>query len=63
LRVITTAHVSNIANRYVISALIEESQRGASSPEYRPGPLGRTELMVELFDNWYEERLNSALKL
>jgi hypothetical protein len=43
--------------------LVEETQRGASSPEYEPGPLGSTEFMVDLFHNWYVERLQAAIKI
>jgi Rieske 2Fe-2S family protein len=45
------------------AALVEEAQRGASSPAYEPGPLVGSEFMVGMFHSWYEERLRAALNL
>jgi Rieske 2Fe-2S family protein len=45
------------------AAFVAETQRGVSSPVYRPGPLGSTEFMVDLFHRWYEERMRAALEL
>jgi Rieske 2Fe-2S family protein len=39
---------------------VEETQRGVSSPEYAPGPLGSTEFMVDLFHRWYDERMRAV---
>jgi Rieske 2Fe-2S family protein len=44
------------------AAFVAETQRGVSSPEYRPGPLGSTEFMVEFFHRWYVERMRAALE-
>jgi len=43
------------------AAFVEETQRGTSSPEYEPGPLGNAEFMVDYFHRWYEERLRAEL--
>jgi Rieske 2Fe-2S family protein len=45
------------------AAFVAETQRGASSPAYEPGPIGNNEYMVGLFHTWYEERLRAALGL
>jgi len=45
------------------AAFVEETQRGASSPAYEPGPIAANEYMVKLFHVWYEERLRAELKL
>ncbi len=45
------------------AAFVEETQRGASSPAYQPGPIAASEYMVKLFHVWYEERLRAELKL
>jgi glycine betaine monooxygenase A len=45
------------------AAFVEETQRGVSSPAYRPGPITPSEYMVGLFHQWYEERLRAALGL
>jgi Rieske 2Fe-2S family protein len=45
------------------AGFVAETQRGVSSPEYRPGPLGSTEFMVDLFHRWYVERMRAALEL
>ena len=45
------------------AAFVEETQRGASSPAYEPGPIAASEYMVKLFHVWYEERLRAELKL
>ncbi|HWZ62803.1 MAG TPA: aromatic ring-hydroxylating dioxygenase subunit alpha [Steroidobacteraceae bacterium] len=42
---------------------VGETQRGASSPAYRPGPIASSEYMVGLFHTWYEERLRAELAL
>ena len=45
------------------AAFVEETQRGASSPAYEPGPIAASEYMVKLFHVWYEERLRAELRL
>jgi glycine betaine catabolism A len=45
------------------AAFVAETQRGVSSPEYQPGPLGSTEFMVDFFHRWYVERMRVALGL
>ena len=45
------------------AAFVEETQRGASSPAYEPGPIAASEYMVNLFHVWYEERLRAELRL
>jgi Rieske 2Fe-2S family protein len=40
---------------------VAETQRGASSPAYLPGPIAPSEYMVEMFHTWYEERLRAGL--
>jgi glycine betaine catabolism A len=45
------------------AAFVAETQRGASSPAYLPGPIGSNEYMVNMFHRWYEERMRAALKL
>ena len=45
------------------AAFVAETQRGASSPAYLPGPIGGNEYMVNMFHSWYEERMRAALKL
>ena len=45
------------------AAFVEETQRGASSPAYEPGPIAASEYMVQLFHVWYEERLRAELRL
>jgi Rieske 2Fe-2S family protein len=45
------------------AAFVEETQRGASSPAYEPGPIAASEYMVKLFHVWYEERLRAELNL
>lgn len=43
-------------------ALVEMSQRGASSPAFEPGPYSPfTEELVEKFAKWYMQRLNAVL--
>lgn len=44
------------------AAFVAETQRGVSSPEYEPGPLGSSEFMVDLFHRWYDERMRAALE-
>lgn len=45
------------------AAFVAETQRGASSPAYMPGPIAASEYMVQLFHTWYEERLRAELQL
>ena len=45
------------------AAFVEETQRGASSPAYEPGPIAASEYMVKLFHVWYEERLRAELNV
>jgi glycine betaine catabolism A len=45
------------------AAFVAETQRGASSPAYLPGPIGSNEYMVNLFHAWYEERMRAALNV
>jgi len=45
------------------ATFVEETQRGASSPAYEPGPIAASEYMVKLFHTWYEERLRAELQL
>jgi glycine betaine catabolism A len=45
------------------AAFVKETQRGASSPAYEPGPIAASEYMVKLFHVWYEERLRAELNL
>jgi glycine betaine catabolism A len=45
------------------AAFVAETQRGASSPAYVPGPIAASEYMVQLFHTWYEERLRAELQL
>ncbi|HET7756377.1 MAG TPA: SRPBCC family protein, partial [Steroidobacteraceae bacterium] len=45
------------------AAFVAETQRGASSPAYEPGPIGANEYMVGLFHAWYEERMRVELGL
>lgn len=45
------------------AAFVAETQRGASSPAYVPGPIGNNEYMVARFHTWYEERLRAELGL
>jgi glycine betaine catabolism A len=45
------------------AAFVAETQRGASSPAYEPGPVGANEYMVGLFHAWYEERMRAELGL
>jgi len=45
------------------AAFVEETQRGASSPAYEPGPIAASEYMVKLFHVWYEERMRAELRL
>jgi Rieske 2Fe-2S family protein len=45
------------------AAFVAETQRGAASPAYLPGPIGSNEYMVNMFHTWYEERMRAALKL
>jgi len=40
---------------------VAETQRGASSPAYLPGPIAANEYMVEMFHTWYQERLRTGL--
>jgi Rieske 2Fe-2S family protein len=40
---------------------VAETQRGASSPAYVPGPIAASEYMVGMFHTWYEERLRAEL--
>jgi Rieske 2Fe-2S family protein len=42
---------------------VAETQRGASSPAYVPGPIAASEYMVGMFHTWYEERLRAELGL
>ena len=42
---------------------VAETQRGASSPAYLPGPIAANEYMVEMFHTWYQERLRTGLGL
>jgi Rieske 2Fe-2S family protein len=45
------------------AAFVGETQRGASSPAYEPGPIAASEYMVKLFHVWYEERLRAEMRL
>src|SRR5882724_8657706 len=45
------------------AAFVAETQRGASSPAYEPGPIAASEYMVKLFHVWYEERLRAEMRL
>ena len=45
------------------AAFVAETQRGASSPAYVPGPIGGNEYMVNLFHAWYDERMRAAFAL
>jgi glycine betaine catabolism A len=45
------------------AAFVAETQRGACSPAYVPGPIGNNEYMVGMFHAWYEERLRAELGL
>jgi glycine betaine catabolism A len=45
------------------AAFVAETQRGASSPAYLPGPIAASEYMVQLFHTWYDERLRAELAL
>ena len=45
------------------ASFVAETQRGASSPAYLPGPIAPSEYLVERFHTWYAERLRSELKL
>ena len=45
------------------AAFVAETQRGAASPAYEPGPIAASEYMVQLFHTWYEERLRAELAL
>lgn len=45
------------------AAFVAETQRGASSPAYLPGPIGNNEYMVNMFHAWYEERMRAALHI
>jgi len=45
------------------AAFVAETQRGATSPAYLPGPIGANEYMVNMFHAWYEERMRAALQL
>jgi len=40
---------------------VAETQRGAASPAYEPGPIAGNEYMVGMFHTWYEERLRAGL--
>jgi Rieske 2Fe-2S family protein len=43
--------------------LVEESQKGAESRAYQPGPYSPyTETLVEKFTNWYIGRLGAGLE-
>jgi len=44
------------------AAFVAETQRGASSPAYEPGPISASEYMVKLFHTWYDERLRAEMK-
>jgi Rieske 2Fe-2S family protein len=55
-------HVWNATNAQD-AAFVAETQRGATSPAYLPGPIGDNEYMVNLFHAWYEERMRAALQL
>lgn len=41
---------------------VAETQRGVLSPEYVPGPLSKSEFMVDAFHRWYEERIVAGLQ-
>jgi Rieske 2Fe-2S family protein len=45
------------------AAFVAETQRGATSPAYIPGPITAGEYMVQLFHTWYAERLRAQLQL
>ena len=45
------------------AAFVAETQRGATSPAYLPGPIGANEYMVNMFHAWYEERMREGLGL
>jgi Rieske 2Fe-2S family protein len=44
------------------AAFVAETQRGASSPAYEPGPISASEYMVKLFHTWYDERLRAEMQ-
>lgn len=44
------------------STLVERTQRGVNSDQYKPGPYSPyTEELVEKFTNWYIQRLELAM--
>jgi Rieske 2Fe-2S family protein len=45
------------------ASFVTETQRGVTSPQYVPGPLGSAEFMVDYFHRWYVERMRAALEL
>jgi glycine betaine catabolism A len=45
------------------AAFVAETQIGASSPAYVPGPIAASEYMVQSFHTWYEQRLRAGLPL
>jgi Rieske 2Fe-2S family protein len=45
------------------AAFVAETQLGASSPAYVPGPITASEYMVQSFHTWYDERLRAQLRL
>jgi glycine betaine catabolism A len=45
------------------AAFVAETQIGASSPAYVPGPIAASEYMVQSFHTWYVERLRRELAL
>lgn len=42
-------------------AFVEYTQRGVASPAYQPGPYSGPEYQVNMFANWYVERLEAGL--
>jgi Rieske 2Fe-2S family protein len=45
------------------AAFVAQTQIGASSPAYVPGPIAASEYMVQSFHTWYDERLRAELRL
>jgi Rieske 2Fe-2S family protein len=45
------------------AAFVAQTQIGASSPAYVPGPIASSEYMVQSFHTWYDERLRAELRL
>jgi Rieske 2Fe-2S family protein len=43
------------------ASFVAETQIGASSPAYIPGPIAASEYMVQLFHTWYDERMRAEM--